>query len=90
MWSNVEQRVARRHGSMAFNATQPYQSHLTNCRVQEVVALLRQRLPTAQIVLLGLLPRGTGTAEGLPVWDNDHSWPSVYTEAMAAVNEQLR
>lgn len=54
------------------------------------MALLRQRLPQSQVVLLGLLPRGSGTAEGLPVWDNDHSWPSVYTEAMTAVNEQLR
>lgn len=59
-------------------------------RVQAVVALLRQRLPQSQVVLLGLLPRGSGTAEGLPVWDNDHSWPSVYTEATTAVNEQLR
>ena len=48
--------------------------------------MLRQRLPRAQIVLLGLLPAGVW---GLPGQGN-HTWPSVYSKALPLVNTRLR
>ena len=47
-------------------------------------------MPSSDVVLLGLLPRGTGTGEGRPLKSNDHRWPSIYTKSIAAVNSRLK
>jgi hypothetical protein len=43
-----------------------------------------------QVLVLGILPRGTGTGKGLLNADNDFTWPSHYTKAIAYINSQLK
>ena len=52
--------------------------------------LLRKGMPSTQILVLGVLPRGTGTGKGLLNNQNDFSWPSHYAKAIAKVNAQLK
>lgn len=52
--------------------------------------LLRRGAPRAKILVMGILPRGTGTGKGLPNAQNDFGWPSHYTKAIASINTQLR
>lgn len=60
-------------------------------RVQQAVQLAKERLPAAEVVLLGVLPRGTGSGEGkLPAGREAYRWPSVYAQAIGSVNAQLR
>lgn len=60
------------------------------CRIEQAVQLLRQGAPRAKILVMGILPRGTGTGKGLLNAQNDFSWPSHYTKAVAGINKQLR
>lgn len=48
--------------------------------------MVQERLPSSQILLLGLLPAGIW---GLPGQAN-YRWPSPYKRAVATVNTQLR
>jgi hypothetical protein len=60
-------------------------------RIEQAVAAMRAAMPGTQIILMGLLPRGTGSGEGLePMSRNDFSWPSVYTAAIESINARLR
>lgn len=60
-------------------------------RVQQVVQLAKERLPAAEVVLLGVLPRGTGSGEGkLPAGREAYRWPSVYAQAVGSINARLR
>ncbi|KAL4448234.1 hypothetical protein ABPG75_005453 [Micractinium tetrahymenae] len=60
-------------------------------RVWQAVRVLRHGMPAAHVVVLGLLPRGTGSGDvSLPVEQADHRWPSEYTEALSGVNRRLR
>lgn len=56
------------------------------CRIEETVKVVQERLPSSQILLLGLLPAGIW---GLPGQAN-YRWPSPYKRAVATVNTQLR
>lgn len=58
----------------------------TRCRVEGAVRLLQERLPSSQILLLGLLPCGMW---GLPGQAN-YKWPSPYARALPIVNTRLR
>lgn len=75
----ASQPVRRRH-STASSAT------CASCRVKGAAAVLRRRLPHAQIVLLGLLPAGVLGPPGKA----NHTWPSVYSKALPLVNTRLR
>lgn len=59
-------------------------------RVQQAVGLIQKQLPTAEVILMGLLPRGTGSGEGVLVGKGDFRWPSVFTQSLASVNSRLR
>ena len=50
-------------------------------RIRHIVALLRQALPDADIVLLGILPRG-----GWTLGDDIYQWPNRFSQPIAAVN----
>jgi hypothetical protein len=54
------------------------------------VQLLRKGMPTTTVLILGELPRGTGTGKGLFNADNDFSWPSHYAAAVASINSKLK
>lgn len=59
-------------------------------RIQETLKTMRTGMPDTHIVVLGELPRGTGTGKGLLNADNDFTWPSHYTKAISDINGQLR
>ena len=60
-------------------------------RIEQAVEVMRGAMPATHIILMGLLPRGTGSGEGLePLSRNDFSWPSVYTSAIESINARLR
>ena len=63
---------------------------LPACRIQQAVQLLRKGMPTTTVLILGELPRGTGTGKGLFNADNDFSWPSHYAAAVASINSKLK
>lgn len=54
------------------------------------VTLLRMNMPNTEIVILGVLPRGTGTGKGAKNAANNFGWPSHYTKATVALNAALR
>lgn len=59
-------------------------------RIKDDVGLLRKGMPATKVVILGILPRGTGSGKGLPATQNDMTWPSHYTKAIAKLNAQLK
>ena len=63
---------------------------LPACRIQQAVQLLRKGMPTTTVLILGELPRGTGTGKGLFNADNDFSWPSHYAAAVTSINSKLK
>lgn len=54
------------------------------------MGLLQRGMPGVRVVILGILPRGTGSGKGLPATQNDMSWPSHYTKAIAKLSSQLK
>lgn len=84
----------KEHASLLFAAHHPtrlrLKHHPLRCRITEAVKLLRKGMPSTQILVLGVLPRGTGTGKGLLNNQNDFSWPSHYAKAIAKVNAQLK
>lgn len=59
-------------------------------RVQQAAQLIRSEMPSTQVVVMALLPRSTNSGTGIPVQQNSHSWPSIYTNALQQVNARLR
>lgn len=53
-----------------------------HCRIGVIARFLQDSLPDAHVLLLGLLPRASQT--------RDWSQPSVFSNAIAGVNQQLR
>lgn len=58
--------------------------------IQQAVELLLKDMPKTQVVVLGVLPRGTGSGKGQKLGQNDMSWPSHYTKATNDINKLLR
>ena len=58
--------------------------------IQQSVQLLLQRLPATRVLILGVLPRGTGSGKGGKLGTNDMSWPSHYAKAIASTNALLK
>lgn len=50
---------------------------------------MRKGMPNARVVVLGILPRGTGSGKGGPAEANSVDWPSHYAKATAALNKEL-
>lgn len=57
----------------------PNSAFSLRCRIEAIVRLLLDRLPGADVALLGLLPRG-----------RNHTLPSVFSRAINSVNSQFR
>ena len=53
-------------------------------RINATVALLRNKMPKTQLLMLGILPRGDGTSS-----KTTYTWPGIYTTAIASVNDWL-
>ena len=58
---------------------------LWGARIRHALALLRRALPRADIVLLGVLPRG-----GWTLGADIYQWPNRLTAPIAAVNNGTR
>ncbi len=58
--------------------------------IQQSVALLLQQMPNTRVLVLGILPRGTGSGKGAKLGANDMSWPSHYTQGIASINALLK
>ena len=54
------------------------------------MGLLLQQLPNTRVLIVGILPRGTGSGKGAPLGKNDMSWPSHYTQGIANINALLK
>ena len=53
------------------------------CSIQQSVGLLLQQMPQTRVLVVGILPRGTGSGKGGKLGANDMSWPSHYTQGIA-------
>ncbi|KAL4437221.1 hypothetical protein ABPG75_004360 [Micractinium tetrahymenae] len=59
-------------------------------RIKDDVGLIQKGMPSAKVVILGILPRGTGSGKGLPATQNDMAWPSHYAKATSKLNGLLK
>lgn len=83
--------VARLQQAPDNNPTAPPLPPLTGpCSIQQSVGLLLQQMPQTRVLVVGILPRGTGSGKGGKLGTNDMSWPSHYTQGIAAINAQLK
>lgn len=54
------------------------------------MGLLLQQLPNTRVLIVGILPRGTGSGKGARLGQNDMRWPSHYTQGIANINALLK
>lgn len=52
--------------------------------------LLLAAQPRTQVLVVGVLPRGTGSGKGGRLGTNDMRWPSHYAKAIATTNALLK
>ena len=65
-------------------------SPLLLASIEQSVGLLLQQMPKTRVLILGILPRGTGSGKGGKLGTNDMSWPSHYTQGIANINALLK